>query len=207
MPEISPPRRSARSTRRDRALREHLEPDGALTGDDQRIVVGMDERQPMLATMLGASAAASSSVAPPSITVAPCRRVFSILTVGVPIGMKMVAGMQGERVIGDTLRVIACGGRDHATPPFIGGQRRQPVERAALLEGGGELQIFELEPYACAGDIGKRVAALAVRLLHKAGNRARRLLDVFENNWQLREGSFRRLGRRYLLSGTWNLTL
>ena len=98
MPEIKP----AAADRHDQHVevghrRQHLQRDGALTGDDQGIVVGMDEGQARVSRHVRwPDAAASSSVAPPSITVAPCRRVFSIFTVGVPTGTKMVAGMESR---------------------------------------------------------------------------------------------------------------
>ena len=65
-----------------------------------------------------ASAAASSSVAPPSITLAPCLRVFSIFTVGVRPALRSLPEWRAGRVIGDTLRVIAGRHGDHAAAPF-----------------------------------------------------------------------------------------
>src|SRR5258705_8262456 len=55
---------------------------------------------------------------------------------------------KGGRVIGYPLCVVARRGGYHTVPPFIGGQRRQPVERTTLLERRCKLQVFELEPYA-----------------------------------------------------------
>ena len=55
-------------------------------------------------------------------------------------------------VIGDRLRVIAGRCRDHAARPLLRRQLQQFVERAALLVGGGELQILELQPDLRADD-------------------------------------------------------
>jgi hypothetical protein len=41
--------------------------------------------------------------------------------------------------------MVAGGHRHHAAPALFGGKRKQLVQRAALLERGGELQIFEFE--------------------------------------------------------------
>ena len=58
-------------------------------------------------------------------------------------------------MIGDRLRVIAGRRRDHAARALLGRQLQQFVERAALLVGGGELQILELQPDFGADDFGQ----------------------------------------------------
>ena len=73
--------------------------------------------------------------------------------------MTMVAGMPRRLgVIGDALRVVAGRHGDDAALALVRRQGRQPVERAALLEGGGELQVLELEPDLAAEDLGQRAA-------------------------------------------------
>ena len=65
------------------------------------------------------------------------------------------------RVIGHALRMIAGRHRDHAAPALVGRQRQQSVERAALLEGRGELQVLEFEPEFAAADLAQRPALVA----------------------------------------------
>ena len=73
---------------------EHLERDGALARDDQGIVVGVDERQPLFEAVLdGEVCGFLDASRRPRSRGAPWRRVFSIFTVGVPTGTKMVAGI------------------------------------------------------------------------------------------------------------------
>jgi hypothetical protein len=57
--------------------------------------------------------------------------------------------------------VIAGAHRDHAAAALGGGERRELVQRAALLERGGELQVLELEEDFRAGEPGARRAAAA----------------------------------------------
>ena len=54
-------------------------------------------------------------------------------------------GGNGEAlgVIGDALGVVAGGHGDDAAAAFVVVERQQAIERAALLEGGGELQVLE----------------------------------------------------------------
>ena len=59
-----------------------------------------------------------------------------------------------SRVIGHALGMIARRHGDDAARPFCGGQRQQLVQRATILERGGELQILEFEPDLAAGDFG-----------------------------------------------------
>src|SRR6185437_12685579 len=62
------------------------------------------------------------------------------------------------------LRVIARRHRDHAAPPLIRRQRGETVQRAAFLEGGRELQIFEFEPDPAAKHGAERPALVAFGL-------------------------------------------
>ena len=61
-------------------------------------------------------------------------------------------------MVGDRLRVVAGGRRDDAARAFLGRKLEKLVERSALLVGGGELQILELEPHLRADDLGQRPA-------------------------------------------------
>jgi len=64
-------------------------------------------------------------------------------------------------VVGEALAVVAGRRRDHAPGALLGGQLQQLVQRAALLVGGGELQVLELDPDLGAGDLrqGPRMVA------------------------------------------------
>ena len=56
-------------------------------------------------------------------------------------------------MIGDPLRVVAGRGCDDPGRLFRIGQARKLVQRAALLEGGGELQVLELDQDFSASDL------------------------------------------------------
>ena len=58
-------------------------------------------------------------------------------------------------MIGDRLGVVAGRGGDHPARALVVGQLEQFVERAALLVGGGELKVLELEPDLGADDLGQ----------------------------------------------------
>ena len=61
-------------------------------------------------------------------------------------------------VIGDRLGMVAGRGGDHSARALLVGQLEQFVERAALLVGGGELEVLELQPDLGADDLGQRPA-------------------------------------------------
>ena len=73
-------------------------------------------------------------------------------------------------MIGDRLGMIAGRRGDHASGALFGGQLEQFVERAALLVGGGELEVLELEPHFGADDVGQGPA-------HQRGRADDRTLD------------------------------
>src|SRR5688572_819115 len=54
--------------------------------------------------------------------------------------------------------MIAGARGDHPTGTLRRIERKQPVSRAALLEGACKLQVFELQPHARAGQPRKRGA-------------------------------------------------
>ena len=86
------------------------------------------------------------------------------------------------RVIGHALRVIAGRHRDHAAPPLVRRQRLQPMERAALLEGRGELEVFEFEPEIAAADLAQRPALIAFGDKNRAGDGRGRGPDVVKRD-------------------------
>ena len=58
-------------------------------------------------------------------------------------------------MISDRLRMVAGRCRNDAARPLFVRQLQQFVERAALLIGGGELKILELQPDFGADDLGQ----------------------------------------------------
>ena len=83
-------------------------------------------------------------------------------------------------MIGDGLRVIAGGLRRDAALSLLVGQRQQLVQRAALLERGGELQILEFEKDLAARELRQRRRMAHRRALDRAGDALRRGADVVE---------------------------
>ena len=81
-------------------------------------------------------------------------------------------------VIGHALRMVARGHRDDTPPPLIRRQRFEAVEGAALLEGGGELQILEFEPDLAAENLAQRSALVAFRCRNRPTDGHRRRLHV-----------------------------
>jgi hypothetical protein len=59
------------------------------------------------------------------------------------------------------LGVISGAGRDHSAPLLIFAQQENPVERAALFEGSGSLQIIQLEIDLLTGHLGESGRELA----------------------------------------------
>ena len=140
-----------------RRVLEHFEPDRARAGDDLRVVERSGRRR-------------SRSRAPARAPWRKRRRTSSpcSTTVGaVALGLRHLHRRRrlrhddGRRnaeplgMIGDRLRVIAGRRRDHAARALLRRQLQQFVERAALLVGGGELQILELQPDLGADDFGQ----------------------------------------------------
>ena len=68
------------------------------------------------------------------------------------------------------LGVIAGRHRDHTAFAFRIGQQRQPVGRAAFLEGAGDLQVVELQHHLGAGGARHRLARQGRRAQHTAGD-------------------------------------
>ena len=101
---------------------------------------------------------------PRSTTRAPNRRVFSTFTNGVwQRHHDRRRDAEAPGVIGHALRVVAGRHRDHAGGRLLRRQLRQPVQRAALLERGGVLQVLELQPELGAGDLRERARRQAGR--------------------------------------------
>ena len=72
-------------------------------------------------------------------------------------------------VIGNALGVVAGGHGDDAAPRLVCRQREELVGRAAFLERGDELLIFQLEPDLGPGDFGQRARMNQRRTDHSSG--------------------------------------
>src|SRR3546814_10923769 len=105
------------------------------------------------------------------------------------VGSSVLA--ESMRVIGDALRVVARGGRDHA----LGARRlvelEQGIERAAFLVGRGELEILELEIDRGAGHFRKRLADQLRRSHDGIGNPPVRRANVLDLNGEMGRESCR----------------
>jgi hypothetical protein len=87
--------------------------------------------------------------------------------------------VQALAMVGEALGVVAGRSRDHSTPLLVGRQLQQFVQRAALLVGGGELQILELHPHLGAGNRRQRPGIAARGALNLSGDAIGRLQDRF----------------------------
>ncbi len=83
-------------------------------------------------------------------------------------------------VVGDALGVVSGGGGDDAARGLLGGEQGDAVERAALLEGAGHLQVFELEVDVLAGEFGEHERVRAGGLVDRAAEALARGEDVGE---------------------------
>jgi len=130
-----------------RRILQHLERHRALTRDDTRIVVGMDEHEFLLcrdAPRLGGRFGQR-------VAVQHHRRAMAARVADLGVGRKgrhHDGGRNTEApgVIGDALRVVAGRHGDHAALALLVCELQQRVQRAAFLERGGELQVLELDP-------------------------------------------------------------
>jgi hypothetical protein len=81
-------------------------------------------------------------------------------------------------VIGDALRVVAGRAGDDAGAPLLRREPRELVERAALLERGGELQISESVRECASGvrSTAPAIVAAAARTSARVTGRERALI-------------------------------
>ena len=101
-------------------------------------------------------------------------------------------------VIGHALRMIAGRHCDHAALSFVRRQRQQSIERAALLEGRGKLQVLEFEPEVAAADFAQRPALVAFADHDGTADRSRRGGDVAGRDGKRSGFGGVRVGRRIL---------
>jgi hypothetical protein len=168
-----------------RHVLQHFERDRALACDDARIVVGMHEhqllrrRQPM---RLGGGFGQRVAMQDNARAMAACMLHLRVGREGRHDdggGNAEPAGM-----IGHALGMVAGRHSDDAALSFVGRELQQGVERAALLERGGELQVLELDPDVGLGDARQRLAPEARRVHHGAADARGGELDVFQRDGQ-----------------------
>ena len=164
---------------------QHFQRNGALPGHHQRIVERVNEHQSFfLRHLLGQGG-----------------RFLQLLAVqddarAVACGLlhlhcRRAAGHDdGGRnaetggVVGHALRMVACGHRNDAALALLFGQVEQAVQRAALLERGGELEVLELEPDVRAEDLAEGAALEARRINQRIGNGGPGLQNLFRSDGQ-----------------------
>ena len=138
---------------------KHLQRHRALAGDHRLVVVGVHEHQffPVGEVVreggrVGQRVALEPQVGAEHLGAAHLgvRRALGHHDDG--------ADAQPRRVVRDALRVVARAHRDHAAARWLSARPEKLVERAALLERGGELQVLELEADLGAGQGRERAA-------------------------------------------------
>ena len=92
------------------------------------------------------------------------------------------ANAAGRGVEGDALGVVAGAGGDDAALALGFAQREQLVERAALFEGAGALQVFKLQVQRQAGQLGEMMRELAGRDVDGVADARARGLDAGESD-------------------------
>ncbi len=125
---------------------QHLQRDGALAGHGQRVVIGMDDAQSAFAGELEHPQAGRIEGVAFQQDLRP--ECFGVLDLHEGREARHDDGgrdAQALRMPGHALGVVARGHCDHAAAARLGVQPQQTVQGAALLEGGGELQVLELE--------------------------------------------------------------
>ena len=88
-------------------------------------------------------------------------------------------------VVGDALRMVAGRHGDHAALALLRRELEQGIQRAALLERGGELKVLELDPDIGLGDARQRLAAQAGRVDNGAGDARGGALDIVQGDGEI----------------------
>lgn len=149
---------------------EHLQRHRALAGHDVEVVEGVDEGQALrLAQPQGVGVGVVIGVAVDDDVGAVVAGVLDLHERRAARHDDGGRHAQARGVIGQPLRMVAGRGGDDAAPALVLGQQQQLVQRAALLIGGGELQVLELEPHLRPGDLRQRARIAAGRALDMAG--------------------------------------
>ena len=140
-----------------RLLRQHLERDRALAGDDGEVVERMDDGEAaLLGELQAGDARVVEGVAVEHDLGAEAARVLDLHARGEARHDDRRRDAQPLGVVRDRLGVVAGRDGEHALGALGGGELGHLVERAALLERGGELQVLELEEDLAAADLRQR---------------------------------------------------
>ncbi len=127
-------------------LLDELQADSALSGDDGIVIEGMHEGEVL-------SLAAAHGLFVSFVVVRAVQHDIGAITAR----SRNLDERRGQRhanlgadaelasVVGNPLCVISGRGRDHAPGTFFGAKREQLVQRAALFERAGSLQVVELQ--------------------------------------------------------------
>src|SRR5438093_625597 len=86
------------------------------------------------------------------------------------------------RILGFSARATVAMPAMSAPPPLRVRKRKELVQRPAFLEGGGEMQVLELEMEFAAGGPGGRLAGQARGALHRPRDAARRGADGLQRD-------------------------
>ncbi len=125
---------------------DHLERDCALSGDDQRVVERMDERQAAARREVAGERRRVTQLFAMQDHLRPVRlRVLDLHERRVRRHHDRDRYAEALAVIRHGLGMIARRHRDDAAPLLVDRQAQQLVQRAALLERGGELQVLEFQ--------------------------------------------------------------
>ena len=130
--------------------------DRALPGDDLRVVERVDEGQPLfLGQLERAGIGLVEHLAMQDHRGAMALGLHHLDRRGRLGHHDRDRNAEPPAVIGEPLRMVARRRRDHAARAGRRVHQQQFVERAALLVGGGELEILELEIDVRAGQLGQ----------------------------------------------------
>ena len=174
-----------------RAVGQHLQGHGALAGDHVGVVEGVDEGKIFLGRQFFRIDGG----------------IIELIAVEHHFGAEFLGlldlhegrgrghddgGRHAEllRMISDALGVVAGGGRDHPLGALFRRQAEELVQGAALLEGGGKLQVLELDPNLSPGHLRQRQ-----RLVEGGSND--RALQARRGSAHVVKGHGKALGRRF----------
>jgi uncharacterized RDD family membrane protein YckC len=158
---------------------QHFQRDCPLPCDHQRVVVGVDEGEAARVRQgLGAHLRLRHALALEHDLGAMCPGGLDLHERGGHRHDDGGGNRQSRGVVGDRLGMVAGGHRDHAARARRRVERGELVERAAILERVGDLQIFVLHVDLGAGQRRELRRGQHRRAQHLARDGAARRLDV-----------------------------
>ena len=162
-------------------LLEYLQTDRPLTGDDFRILEGVDKVEVLLvAQRVGVFQCLVETLSEELDT-------GSQLAGAGDLDQRRRLGHDDQRLgpdrrggVGNALCMVAGRGGDHPALPLLPAQTEQTVEGTARLEGAGPLQGLVFEVELDAAQLGQDLRLEAGGLFDRPGDAAAGLLDVCE---------------------------